>query len=94
VEGGREVPPEVRAAADFVLHRPRDAARLLDRLSALLAKDARGDREPNGAPSDVAAQARDVATQARDVAAPESAPHSTTTSARRTSSRRRRDGGC
>jgi trehalose-6-phosphatase len=80
VEGGREVPPEVRAAADFVLRRPRDAARLLDRLSALLAKDAGGDREPNGAPRDVAAQA--------------SAPHSTTTSARRTSSRRRRDGGC
>ncbi|HWP62667.1 MAG TPA: trehalose-phosphatase [Candidatus Binatia bacterium] len=36
VEGGREVPAEVRAAADIVLPRPRDAARLLDRLAARL----------------------------------------------------------
>jgi len=36
VEGGREVPPEVRTAADLVLARPRDAARLLARLAAAL----------------------------------------------------------
>ncbi len=36
VEGGREVPPEVAAAADLVVPRPRDAARLLARLAARL----------------------------------------------------------
>ncbi len=36
VEGGREVPAEVRSAADLVLPRPGDAARLLARLATLL----------------------------------------------------------
>ncbi len=36
VEGGREVPPEVRAAADLVLPEPIDAARLLAHLAGRL----------------------------------------------------------
>jgi trehalose 6-phosphate phosphatase len=82
VEGGREVPPEVRAAADLVVARPRDAARLLARLAAAL--EARlADRR--------SARTTGWATGSAATAA---APYSTTTSARRTSSRRRRDGGC
>lgn len=41
VEGGREVPEEVAAAADLVVPRPRDAARLLTRLAARLEATAR-----------------------------------------------------
>ncbi|HWP62949.1 MAG TPA: hypothetical protein VNO86_05720, partial [Candidatus Binatia bacterium] len=36
VEGGREVPPEVRAAADLVVPRPLDAARFLAELARRL----------------------------------------------------------
>jgi trehalose-6-phosphatase len=83
VEGGREVPPEVRAAADLVVARPRDAARLLARLAAAL--EARlADRLGEPGTAGFAAGSSPTA----------STPYSTTTCARRTSSRRRRDGGC